>query len=86
MHAEFKNKIIPVIIWTTGIISKSLTKYINNKTATLGTADLLRKAVTSEYKTFIKGNTLCVPYIVIIEQLLCFRSITVKNVYKVDNK
>jgi len=27
---NLKTKVIPVVIWTTGIISKSLIKYINN--------------------------------------------------------
>jgi hypothetical protein len=52
-----KTKVIPVIIGTTGTISKSFTKYVSNipgnhevkelqKTATLGTAHILRKVLT----------------------------------------
>ena len=49
-------KVIPVIIWATGIISKSFRKYVSNipgnnevkelqKTAILGTAHILRKVL-----------------------------------------
>ena len=52
-----KTKVIPVIIGATGTISKSLTKYVSNisgnnevkelqKTAILGTANILRKVLT----------------------------------------
>jgi hypothetical protein len=52
-----KTKVIPVIIGATGTISKSFTKYVSNipghhevkelqKTATLGTAHILRKVLT----------------------------------------
>jgi len=51
-----KTKVIPVIIGTTGIISKSFRKYVSNiprkyevkelqKTAILGTAHILRKVI-----------------------------------------
>ena len=51
-----KTKVIPVIIGATGTISKSLRKYVSNipgkhevkelqKTATLGTAHILRKVL-----------------------------------------
>ena len=51
-----KTKVIPVIIWTTGTISKSFRKYVSNipgkhevkelqKTAILGTAHILRKVL-----------------------------------------
>jgi len=51
-----KTKVIPVIIGTTGTISKSFRKYVRNipvkyevkelkKTATLGTAHILRKVL-----------------------------------------
>jgi len=51
-----KTKVIPVIIGATGTISKSLKKYMSNipgkhevkelqKTATLGTAHIIRKAL-----------------------------------------
>jgi hypothetical protein len=52
-----KTKVIPVIIGATGTISKSYRKYVSNilgnhkvkelqKTAILGTAHILRKALT----------------------------------------
>jgi hypothetical protein len=52
-----KTKVIPVIIGATGTISKSLRKYVSNipgngevkelqKTAVLGTAQILRKVLT----------------------------------------
>ena len=52
-----KTKVIPVIIGATGTISKSFRKYVSNipgkhevkelqKTATLGTAHILRKVLT----------------------------------------
>jgi hypothetical protein len=52
-----KTKVIPVIIGATGTISKSFRKYVSNvprnhkvkvlqKTATLGTARILRKVLT----------------------------------------
>ena len=51
-----KTKVIPVIIWATGTISKSFRKYVSNipgkhevkelqKTAILGTAHILRKVL-----------------------------------------
>ena len=51
-----KTKVIPVIIWATGTISKSLRIYVSNipgkhevkelqKTAILGTAHILRKVL-----------------------------------------
>jgi len=54
---KVKTKVIPVIIWATGTISKSFRKYVNNtpgkrevkelqKTAILGTAHILRKVLT----------------------------------------
>ena len=54
---KVKRKVIPVIIGATGTISKSFRKYISNipgnhgvkelqKTAILGTADILRKVLT----------------------------------------
>jgi hypothetical protein len=50
-------KVMPVIIWATGTTSKSLRQYLSNipgkreikelqKTATLGTAHILRKVLT----------------------------------------
>jgi hypothetical protein len=52
-----KTRVIPVIIGTTGTVSKSLRKYVSNipenhevrelqKTAILGTAHILRKVLT----------------------------------------
>ena len=52
-----KTRVMPVIIWVTGTISKSFRKYIGNipgnrevkelqKTAILGTAHILRKVLT----------------------------------------
>jgi hypothetical protein len=54
---NIKTKVIPVIIGATGTISKSFRKYVSKipgnhkvkelqKTATLGTADILRKVLT----------------------------------------
>ena len=54
---KVKTRVIPVIIGSTGIISKSFRQYINNipgihevkelkKTAILGTAHILRKVLT----------------------------------------
>ena len=54
---KVKSRVIPVIIGATGIISKSLIKYVSNipgnhelkqlqKTAILGTAHILRKVLT----------------------------------------
>ena len=51
-----KTKVMPVIIWATGTISKSYRKYVSNipgkhevkelqKTAILGTAHILRKVL-----------------------------------------
>ena len=51
-----ETKVIPVIIWATGIISKTFRKYVSNipgnhevkelqKTATLGTAHILQKVL-----------------------------------------
>ena len=51
-----KTKVIPVIIWATGTISKTFRKYVSNipgnhevkeleKTAILGTAHILRKVL-----------------------------------------
>ena len=51
-----KTKVIPVMIWATGTISKSFRKYVSNipgkhedkelqKTAILGTAHILRKVL-----------------------------------------
>jgi hypothetical protein len=50
-----KTKVIPVIIWATGIISKSFSQYLSSvpgnhikelhKTAILGTAQILREVL-----------------------------------------
>jgi len=51
-----KTKVIPIIIWATGTISKSFRKYVSNiqgkhevkelqKTVILGTAHILRKVL-----------------------------------------
>jgi len=53
---NLKSKVLPVVIWATGTISKSFTKYLSNipgnhevkelqKTAILGTAHILRKVL-----------------------------------------
>jgi len=58
-----KTKVIPVIIGATGTISKSFRKYVSNipgkhevkvlqKTATLGTAHILRKVLMLKYNRF----------------------------------
>ena len=58
-----------LIIGTTGNISKSFRKYLNNimgkhdsrelqTTAALGTAYVLRKEIMCEYKTFNMGNSI----------------------------
>ena len=58
-----KTKVIPIIIWATGTISKSFRKYVSNiqgkhevkelqKTAILGTAHILRKVLMQKYNRF----------------------------------
>jgi hypothetical protein len=58
-----KKKVIPLLKGATGTISKSFRKYLGNvpekheikelqKTAILGTAHILRKALMWQYKTF----------------------------------
>jgi len=53
---NLKSKVLPIVIWATGTISKSFTKYLSNipgnhevkelqKTAILGTAHILRKVL-----------------------------------------
>jgi hypothetical protein len=60
---------LPLIIGATGNISKSFRNYLNNitgkhdcrelqTTAALGTAHILRKEITYEYKTFSMGNSI----------------------------
>ena len=62
-----KTKVIPVIIGATGTISKSFRKYVSNipgnhevkqlqKTAILGTANILRKVLTSRYNGVNAGT------------------------------
>jgi hypothetical protein len=57
------NNVIPVITGTTGTVSKSFRKYVNNipgkhevkelqKTATLGTAQIFRKVLMQKYNGF----------------------------------
>ena len=64
---NIKTKVIPVIIGTTGTISKSLKKYLSNipgehkikelqKTVIWDTAHLPLKVLMLKYKTFNKGN------------------------------
>jgi hypothetical protein len=66
-------EVIPVTIGATGIISKSLRKYLNipgkpdikelQKTVTLGTAHILREVLMQKYKMFIMGhNIICTTY------------------------
>jgi hypothetical protein len=63
-----KTKVIPVIIGATGTISKSFRKYVSNipgnheikelqKTAILGTAHILRKALTYRYNGVKAGTS-----------------------------
>ena len=58
-----KTKVMPVIIWATGTISKSFIKYVSNvpgkhevnelhKTAILGTAHIFRKVLMQKYNRF----------------------------------
>ena len=58
-----KTKVMPVIIGATGTVSKSFRKYVSNipgkhevkelqKTATLGTAHILRKVLMKKYTRF----------------------------------
>jgi hypothetical protein len=61
--------VIPVLIGETGTISKSLRKYVSNtpgnrqvkelqKTATLGTAHILRKVLTERYNG-VNASNIC---------------------------
>ena len=61
-----KAKVIPVIIWVTGTISKLLRQYLSNilgrheikgiqKTAILGSAHIVRKVLMLKYKTYFTG-------------------------------
>ena len=66
-----QKQVRPIIIGSNGCFSKSLSRYLGNislrheikelqKTAILSTAHILRKVLTSKYKTSIKGNnTMC---------------------------
>jgi len=58
-----KTKVIPVIIWATGTISKSLRQYLSNipgehevkelqTTAILGTAHILWEVLMYKYRTY----------------------------------
>jgi len=62
-----KSKVISVIIGATGTISKSFRKYVSNipgkrdvkelqKTATMGTAHILRKVLMAKYNGFNTGT------------------------------
>ena len=66
---KVKAKVIPVIIWATGTISKSLRQNLSNitgkyeikelqkkKTATLDTAHILRKVLVQKHKTYFTGK------------------------------
>jgi hypothetical protein len=78
-----KTNVIPVIIVTSGTISKSLRQYLSNipgeheikelhkkKTALCGTAHILRKVLMYKNKTYFRGDiTLHVAQIVNTEQL-----------------
>jgi hypothetical protein len=65
-----KTRVIPVVIWATGIISRLFGKCLTNiprkheteepqkKTAILGTAHILRKVLVWKYKIFRMGNNI----------------------------
>ena len=73
---------IPVAKEETGTVSKSLRQYLSNitgeheikglqKTATLGTAHMLRKVLIEKYETYLTSEiTLHVAQLVTTEQLL----------------
>jgi len=82
-----KTKVIPVIIGATGTISKSFRKYASNiprkhevkelhKTATLGTAHILRKVLIEKYNRL---NT------AIPRDIVCLRNISINTLHKGDD-
>jgi hypothetical protein len=101
-----KTKVIPVIIGATGTISKSFRKYVINipgnyedkelqKTATLGTAHILRKVLTKRYNgvNAETNNTDIINIYIRIAATQCFlwtwfffRNVSVDTLHKGDTE